>query len=141
MTALPILYMGKKVIVVGDDKQVTPLAIGTNDAAVDSLARQYLERRVKEPKLYDSRLSIYGIVQSMAFPAHMLVEHFRCVPEIIGYSNRLSYNGAIRPLRDTSTSKLKPALIPWRTNGTYYRRQNERRRSADHHSSFEGHDG
>ena len=119
MTALPILYMGKKVIVVGDDKQVTPLAIGTNDAAVDSLARQYLEGRVKEPKLYDSRLSIYGIVQSMAFPAHMLVEHFRCVPEIIGYSNRLSYNGAIRPLRDTSTSKLKPALIPWRTNGTY----------------------
>ena len=87
MTALPILYMGKKVIVVGDDKQVTPLAIGTNDAAVDSLARQYLEGRVKEPKLYDSRLSIYGIVQSMAFPAHMLVEHFRCVPEIIGYSN------------------------------------------------------
>lgn len=119
MTALPILYMGQKVIVVGDDKQVTPLAIGTNDTAVDSLARQYLEGRVKEPKLYDSRLSIYGLVQSMAFPAHMLVEHFRCVPEIIGYSNRLSYNGSIRPLRDTSTSKLKPALIPWRTNGTY----------------------
>lgn len=119
MTALPILYMGSKIIVVGDDKQVTPLAIGTNDAAVDALARQHLEGRVKEPKLYDSRLSIYGLVQSMAFPAHMLIEHFRCVPEIIGYSNRLSYHGAIRPLRDASSSKLKPAIVPWRVRGAY----------------------
>ena len=29
-----------------------------------------------------------------------LREHFRCVPEIIDFSNYLSYNGDIRPLRD-----------------------------------------
>lgn len=118
MTALPLLYMGKKVIVVGDDRQVTPLSVGTSEAAVDALCARHLEGRVKEPKLYDSRLSLYGLVQSMAFPAHMLVEHFRSVPEIIGWCNRLSYNGTIRPLRDASSSSLKPAVVPWRTRGT-----------------------
>lgn len=118
MTALPLLYMGKKVIVVGDDRQVTPLSVGTSEAAVDALCTRHLEGRVKEPKLYDSRLSLYGLVQSMAFPAHMLVEHFRSVPEIIGWCSRLSYNGTIRPLRDASSSSLKPAVVPWRTRGT-----------------------
>lgn len=118
MTALPLLYMGKKVIVVGDDRQVTPLSVGTSEAAVDALCARHLEGRVKEPKLYDSRLSLYGLVQSMAFPAHMLVEHFRSVPEIIGWCSRLSYNGTIRPLRDASSSSLKPAVVPWRTRGT-----------------------
>lgn len=118
MTALPLLYMGKKVIVVGDDRQVTPLSVGTSEAAVDALCARHLEGRVKEPKLYDSRLSLYGLVQSMAFPAHMLVEHFRSVPEIIGWCSRLSYNGTIRPLRDASSSILKPAVVPWRTRGT-----------------------
>lgn len=117
MTALPLLYMGKKVIVVGDDRQVTPLSVGTSEAAVDALCARHLEGRVKEPKLYDSRLSLYGLVQSMAFPAHMLVEHFRSVPEIIGWCSRLSYNGTIRPLRDASSSSLKPAVVPWRTRG------------------------
>ena len=118
MTALPLLYMGKKVIVVGDDRQVTPLSVGTSEAAVDALCARHLEGRVKEPKLYDSRLSLYALVQSMAFPAHMLVEHFRSVPEIIGWCSRLSYNGTIRPLRDASSSSLKPAVVPWRTRGT-----------------------
>ena len=118
MTALPLLYMGKKVIVVGDDRQVAPLSVGTSEAAVDALCARHLEGRVKEPKLYDSRLSLYGLVQSMAFPAHMLVEHFRSVPEIIGWCSRLSYNGTIRPLRDASSSSLKPAVVPWRTRGT-----------------------
>lgn len=118
MTTLPLLYMGKKVIVVGDDRQVTPLSVGTSEAAVDALCARHLEGRVKEPKLYDSRLSLYGLVQSMAFPAHMLVEHFRSVPEIIGWCSRLSYNGTIRPLRDASSSSLKPAVVPWRTRGT-----------------------
>ena len=114
LTALPILQMGDKVIVVGDDKQVTPMAIGTNDATVENLNARYLESCVKAPKLYDARVSLYSIIQNHAFPARMLREHFRCVPEIIGYCNQLSYQGKIRPLRDRSTSKLKPAMVTYR---------------------------
>jgi hypothetical protein len=47
----------------------------------------------------------------------MLKEHFRCVPEIIGYSNRLSYDYKIKPLRDGSSSVLKPPTISFRVDG------------------------
>jgi hypothetical protein len=39
------------------------------------------------------------------------------VPEIIAFSNQLSYNGTIRPLRETNSSNLKPACIPYRVHG------------------------
>ena len=117
ITSLPILYMGKKIIVVGDDKQVTPSAVGTNDYVVEEINRRLLEGVVKEPKLYDAKASLYGIIQSMAFPVRMLREHFRCVPDIIGYCNELSYDGKIRPLRDSSTTNLRPALVPYRVDG------------------------
>jgi len=45
-----------------------------------------------------------------------LLEHFRCVPEIIQFSNQLSYNGQIKPLRDHSTVNVKPHVIPFRVN-------------------------
>lgn len=114
LLALPVLYMADKVIVVGDDKQVTPLAVGTNLDTVDALARRFLADRVKEPKLYNAQISLYDVIKTMGFPTHMLREHFRCVPEIIGYCNRLSYEGSIRPLRDGSSTNLKPAIVPYR---------------------------
>ena len=114
LLALPVLYMADKVIVVGDDKQVTPLAVGTNLDTVDALARRFLAGRVKEPKLYNAQISLYDVIKTMGFPTHMLREHFRCVPEIIGYCNRLSYAGSIRPLRDGSSTNLKPAIVPYR---------------------------
>lgn len=40
------------------------------------------------------------------------MEHFRCVPEIISFSNALSYNGDIKPLRDPTTSLLVPSVVP-----------------------------
>ena len=46
----------------------------------------------------------------------MLVEHFRCVPAIIGFSNQLCYEGKIRPLRDKTDSNLLPAIVPWRVD-------------------------
>ena len=47
----------------------------------------------------------------------MLKEHFRCVPEIIAYSNKTSYNFKIKPLRESSSSILKPAVIDYKVSG------------------------
>lgn len=44
----------------------------------------------------------------------MLREHFRCVPEIIGFSNMLSYDYKIKPLRDVSDCSLSPAVVNYR---------------------------
>src|SRR5262249_13325922 len=43
--------------------------------------------------------------------------HFRSVPEIISFSNQLSYEGKIRPLRAASSTYLKPACVPYRVDG------------------------
>ena len=48
----------------------------------------------------------------------MLKEHFRCVPEIIGYSNKNSYDLKIKPLRESGSSALKPAVIDYKVSGT-----------------------
>ena len=46
----------------------------------------------------------------------MLHEHFRCVPDIIGYSNKLSYDYKIKPLRDASTSVISPSVVNYRVD-------------------------
>jgi very-short-patch-repair endonuclease len=39
------------------------------------------------------------------------------VPEIIQFSNHLSYNQTIRPLREPLSATVRPALVPHRVNG------------------------
>lgn len=113
--ALPILYMAKKVIVVGDDKQVSPLAIGQKDAQVEKLQRAYLQN-IMSSELYSLDSSIYDIVGA-TYKTLMLKEHFRSTPDIIGFSNMLCYDYKIKPLRDAGSSKLLPSVISYRTKG------------------------
>ena len=44
----------------------------------------------------------------------MLREHFRCVSEIIGFSNMLSYDWKIKPLRDGSDCRTVPPIVSYR---------------------------
>lgn len=109
ITALPLLYFGKKVIIVGDDKQVSPAAVGVTAAEITHLQATTIEGVIKHASLYTMDTSLYDIAQ-MNFAARMLTEHFRCVPEIIGYSNSLAYDGRIRPLRESGSSNLQPLV-------------------------------
>lgn len=111
-SALAILYMGRKLIVVGDDKQVSPLGIGQKIDDISNLQQRYL-KDIPGSSLYDPSTSIYDIA-SGPFQPLMLREHFRCVPDIIGFSNQMFYNGKIKPLRDGSSSKLLPATVSYR---------------------------
>lgn len=114
MTALAITYLAKKVIVVGDDKQVSPLSVGAKDATADGLAASYIEGKgIPNAHLYRAKTSLYEIAQQ-GFSPIMLTEHFRCVPDIIGFSNGLSYHGKIKALRDADAGGLMPALVPFR---------------------------
>lgn len=114
LTALPLLYMGAKVIVVGDDKQVSPLAVGVKDEDVLKLAETYLKTFYpKDYRLFDARYSLYDFA-SLNYKALMLQEHFRCVPDIIGYCNELSYNNKILPLREAGDTAIQPAMVQYR---------------------------
>ena len=109
ITALPLLYFGRKVIIVGDDKQVSPAAVGVTAADITHLQSVTIEGVIKHASLYTMDTSLYDIAQ-MNFTARMLTEHFRCVPEIIGYSNKLAYDGRIRPLREAGCGPLQPLV-------------------------------
>lgn len=113
ITALSILYYAKKAVIVGDDQQVSPMAIGVEDNKVDSLAKMYLEGNVSGDAIYRADTSLYDIAKTTFRPL-MLREHFRCMPDIIGYSNMLSYDFRIRPLRDTSTTSIRPSVVSYR---------------------------
>lgn len=113
ISSLAILYMGKKFIVVGDDKQVSPMGIGAEEDKMAALEQTYIRDKIPNSHLYNVKTSIYDIAAT-TFQPLMLREHFRCVPEIIGFSNMLSYDYKIKPLRDASDSNLLPAVVNYR---------------------------
>lgn len=63
-------------------------------------------------------------VECLTTPDIRLKEHFRCVPEIIQFSNHLSYEGTIRPLRESASTPIKPALVAHRVNGSKVGKKN-----------------
>ncbi len=114
--ALCALYLGRSVIVVGDHQQVSPAAIGQEVAEIEQLIRQHLEG-IPNAVLYDGKTSIYDIARQSFGGMIRLREHFRCIPDIIQFSNHLSYEGEIQPLREASSSRLLPAVVSYRTTG------------------------
>lgn len=114
LTALPSLLRAKKVLIVGDDKQVSPEGVGLEEEKILSLMSRFLGNQVKtyRPQMSPER-SIYDLFKVVfAKSAVMLKEHFRCVGPIIEYSKREFYNHELRPLRMPKASeRLDPPLI------------------------------
>lgn len=110
--ALPAIVRGKKILVVGDDKQVSPNAGFKSGQWIEELKRRFLQDQpygtemTPEKSLYDLAARVFASEQVM------LREHFRCVPAIIGYSNHVYYKGAIQPLRIPKASeRIDPPLV------------------------------
>ena len=116
VTALAALYLGRTHIVVGDKEQVTPDAIGQRVEDVQRLIATDLQG-IPNNHLYDGQTSIYDLAEAAFGGVVSLREHFRCVPEIIQFSNHLSYNNTILPLREPFSASIRPALVPQRVNG------------------------
>src|SRR6267154_150400 len=115
--ALVALYLGKTVLVVGDHEQVSPSAVGQDLGVIQNLIFQYL-RGIPNSDLYDGQISIYDLARQSFGGTTCLVEHFRCVPEIIQFSNMISYDGRIKPLRDASRLALRPHTIAHYVEGS-----------------------
>ena len=59
ISSLAILYMGKKLIIVGDDKQVSPMAVGVQIDKMNSLQQMYIQDKIPNSHLYDAKTSIF----------------------------------------------------------------------------------
>jgi hypothetical protein len=91
------LLRGKKILVVGDDKQVSPTAAFIEDAKIERLARGFLMNQPFKTLLLPGA-SLYDLAKVM-FPDKfvMLREHFRCVEPIIRFSMQF-YPESLVPL-------------------------------------------
>jgi very-short-patch-repair endonuclease len=109
--ALPVVLRGKKLLIVGDDRQVSPVSVGIEEAAVNRLRITYLEGQPLADHI-DPATSLYELA-GMMYPGKVIVlrEHFRCVEPIIRFSSRFYASGLV-PLRVPKPSeRLDPPLI------------------------------
>ncbi|MDN3351323.1 AAA domain-containing protein [Actinomadura sp. DC4] len=107
--ALGLLGLGSKIVVVGDDRQISPSAIGTERGRVDELIRTHLGE-FPNALLLDLESSLYD-ASARLFPGVVrLREHFRCLPQIIEFSSQHYYGGEIQPLREETTRLPGPVV-------------------------------
>ena len=110
VTAIAALARGKKILVVGDEEQVSPTAVGIPMQKINALRAEHLDG-LPNAALIDENTSIFEITKRMYPSSHvMLREHFRCVAPIIQFSNRF-YGNALVPLRvPRASERFDPPL-------------------------------
>ena len=107
--ALPLLMLGKRIIVVGDDMQNSPEVVGINGNDVQRLIEKHLGDFHFGPT-FALTSSLFDHAYRMFSSQVTLREHFRCVPEIIRFSNRF-YDPPLLPLRQVPAAQSRlPAL-------------------------------
>jgi superfamily I DNA and/or RNA helicase len=102
--------LGREVVVVGDHEQVSPYAVGQSVDRVNALIDEILID-IPNKELYDGKTSVYDLARQSFGGTIRLLEHFRCVPDIIQFSNQLCYSGEVRPLREAASSRVFPHLV------------------------------
>ena len=110
--SLPAVLRGKKILVVGDDKQVSPDGGFIASSGIENLLHRFLEGQFYKAEMTPEK-SLYDLAgRVFAADKVMLREHFRCVSPIITYSNQTFYEGQIAPLRIAKASeRIDPPLV------------------------------
>ena len=106
--ALLLNYIADRIIVVGDDKQIAPIHVGINRDDVTRLLEIHM-KGIPHREAFDLEGSFFSQAELRFSGRVRLREHFRCMPEIIQFSNRLSYSTEpLIPLRQFGADRLKP---------------------------------
>ena len=111
--SLFLFYIAKKMVVVGDDQQISPYGIGISNEAIAGLQHHYLNG-IPHHHALSAQSSLYGNAKIRFGQNLVLREHFRCMPEIIQFSNDLCYasNGTpLDPLRAYPANRLQPIVV------------------------------
>ncbi|GGN94333.1 AAA domain-containing protein [Nocardia rhizosphaerihabitans] len=118
--AVFLQYLAKRIVVIGDDRQVSPSGVGVKIETVRGLAGQYLADNPHIASWIDTKRSLFDDA-GMRFSSRLtLVEHRRCVPEIIGFSNKIAYAKDAKPLipvRVYGSDRLPPIRTEYVADG------------------------
>ncbi len=113
-------HLAPKIVVIGDHKQVSPTAVGQDRDQFVRLADQYLYDDPYRNSWQEPESSLFDLAR-MRYPGMItLTEHRRCVPEIIGFSNRIAYepeNIRLIPVRQVGAERLEPIVTVRVTDG------------------------
>ncbi|PVY95895.1 AAA domain-containing protein [Actinomycetospora cinnamomea] len=104
-------YLAPRILVIGDDKQVSPSAVGVDQQQLRHLADQYLYDDPYRATWQDPQRSLFDEAKMRYGGTLTLTEHRRCVPEIIGFSNRIAYepnNIRLVSVRQYGADRLDP---------------------------------
>lgn len=133
---LYLLWMAPRIIVVGDDKQCTPgeSRLGGLGSIFDMLAK-HLSNVDSEIRMhFTPKTNLYGLLSARSGKDAVvrLREHFRCMPEIIGWSSVQFYGSdgfpGLIPLRERTRTDLAPLEVR-RVSGAFTEGTGPRRRN------------
>mmetsp|Transcript_21893 Transcript_21893/g.60913 ORF Transcript_21893/g.60913 Transcript_21893/m.60913 type:complete len:1081 (+) Transcript_21893:3-3245(+) len=113
VTAILPLLRGTRVLVVGDQKQVSPTAAFVSEARISDLKAGLLRARHPYVEQLLPERSVFDLAQTSFGDARVsLQQHFRCVPPCITFCNDHFYHGRLLPRRLPPRSRrLEPALV------------------------------
>jgi hypothetical protein len=114
--ALPALIRGKKILVLGDEKQFSNVKAGNASLLTNSKYKNNVLNSLRASidaqskglnSVYTARVednfnikkSILDFCRFITNYQTMLKKHFRCYPEIIGYSNKYFYDGGLQCMK------------------------------------------
>ncbi|WP_373299592.1 AAA domain-containing protein [Streptomyces poonensis] len=111
LEAMLLSWLADRMVVVGDSKQVSPSNVGLKQDEYFHLRDRLLTSLEPDVRsLFGPESSFFDLTEALSAGRGtlMLKEHFRCMPEIISFSNELCYNGRLQPLRQYGADRLPP---------------------------------
>ena len=123
--AVFLFYISKNIIVVGDDKQTAPEYVGVDDGMVKTLIHKHLKptptQEIPYADFYGTKHSFFDHCDRLCAGKRIVLrEHFRCMPEIIEFSNKHFYapdGKGLYPLKQYSEKRLNPLETFYCQNG------------------------
>lgn len=117
--AIFLLYISKNIIIVGDDKQTSPEYVGVDANTMTPHIKRHLNG-IPFSDYYGTEFSFFDHAKFFCDGVTVLREHFRCMPEIIEFSNRHFYapdGKGLYPLKQYSENRLEPLVTVFCSNG------------------------
>ncbi len=114
---LILQYLAKQCVIVGDDKQISPEGAFVERSQTRTLMEQHLSG-IPFSETLDPLTSLFDQAAVRYGNRIALREHFRCMPEIIRFSNELCYTDTpLIPLRQYPPSRLPAIQVRYVTDG------------------------
>lgn len=102
-------------VIVGDDKQLSPVFCGWDESKQEPPEARF---DVRSLSLLDS---VKMMPKSARVPNTLLKEHYRCHPAIIEFCNRTYYGGQLIPMRAPGTDAPDPLRVVYAAPGNHAR--------------------